>query len=376
MLKIWTIVKYTFLSNVRDKRSIISYLLFPIILIIILGSALSAAFGATNISDIKLGVVVEEESTVSKNLKKFIKGDDIGDIISSVDYDSLDDVKEAIESGEISVAIEIPKDFNGKILNGEQAEFRLWTYNAGSYQTTVTKTLMDTYMNAINTVLTLRDHDKVVPSYELRDTIDDKSISLTGNRAGSMDYYAVTIMIMALMYGAAIAAREYEMNMRGKMGNRLRTSPAGTIPLLIGKTISCIIIVFIQGMVIVMVSKYAFGSNWGNDMWRIMLYILLGSIVSTEIGIMISVLVGNPEKVGGILTLLVPLMTLVSGGFVKASFGGIEKIVPNYQLQNLILKTIYGGDASAIMRSLIYVLVLIVAMLIISVVVGRRKRTW
>jgi len=123
-------------------------------------------------------------------------------------------------------------------------------------------------------------------------------------------------------------------------------------------------------------SKYAFGANWGDSMGKILLYILLCAMFSTVLGIMVSVLVNNPEKVGGILTILVPVMTLISGGFTKTSFGGMEQLMPNYQMQSLFFQNIYGGKSSLETSALCYVAIAIIVMFSISVIAGRRKKTW
>lgn len=373
-MRTWTIVKYTLLSNVRDVRTIISHLLSPIILMVILGSALSAAFNATSLGTIKVGMVIKEETDFSKNLCEYLEKET--DFLTLEKYKTVEEIKKAIEEEAISVAIEVPEDLETKVAEGEMAAVLLWTSNKDSYQTTVVKTLLGVYMDATNTILAEVEYGVQMPSYELKETIHDNPITIEGNRAGAMDYYAVTIMVMTLMYGAAIGAKEFELNLKGDMGKRLRNTPAGTVRILAAKIISSIFIVFIQGMIIVLLSKYVFDANWGNNMGIVMGYVALGAVFSTELGIMICVLVNNAELVGGVLTMLVPLMTLMSGGFFKISFGGMEKSFPNYQLQNLLFQTIYQGNTKSISSSLIYVVGAIVVMFAVSVIVGGRKKIW
>lgn len=373
-MKIWTIVKYTLLSNVRDKRSIMSYLLFPVILIVILGNALSAAFGATSLGEIKVGLVYEQENDFTRSLVNYL-GEET-DFTQVVEYRTAEEAKKAIEEEKVSVAVEVPSDIEESVAAGEVAVISLWTANEKSYQTTVLKTLLDVCMDATNTILSVREHGGNLTGYELKETIKEMSVAMEGNKAGAMDYYAVTILVMALMYGTAIGAREFEMNLKGEMGKRLRTSPAGAFSLLAAKILSCIVIVFVQGMLIMLLSKHVFGANWGDSPGKVVLYVLLGALFSTELGIMVSVLMNNPEKVGGILTVIVPVMTLISGGFVKTSFGGLERLMPNYQLQTLFFQTIYGGKSGAERRALVYVAVLIAVMFGVAVMAGRRKKTW
>jgi len=370
----WTIVKYTLLANVKDKKTIISHLLSPIILMIILGNALSAAFGATSLGNIKVGVVIEKETDFSQNLCKYMEEET--DFLNLVRYDNLEDAKKAIEDEDVSVAIEIPGDMDTKVAAGETSSVALWTANQNSYQTTVVKTLLGVCIDATNTILTEIQYGVEVPTYELKDTVHDNAITIEGNRAGSMDYYAVTIMVMTLMYGAAIGAKEFELNLKGEVGKRLRNTPAGTVRILAAKIISSICIVFVQGMIIVLLSKYAFHANWGNNMWIVIGIVALGALFSTELGIMICVLVNNAELVGGVLTMLVPMMTLMSGGFFKISFGGLEKSIPSYQIQNLLFQTIYQGNTESIVSSLIYMVGIIVIMFAVSVIVGGKRKIW
>lgn len=370
----WTIIKYTLLSNVRDVRTIISHLLSPIILMVILGSALSVAFNPTSLGTIKVGVVIKEETDFSKNLCKYLEKET--DFLTLEKYETAEEIKKAIEEEAISVAIVVPEDLETKVAEGEKAKVFLWTSNKDSYQTTVVKTLLGVYMDATNTILAEVEYGVQMPSYELKETIHDNPITSKGNRAGAMDYYAVTIMVMTLMYGAAIGAKEFELNLKGDMGKRLRNTPAGTVRILAAKIISSIFIVFTQGMIVVLLSKYVFDANWGNNMGIVMGYVALGAVFSIELGIMICVLVNKVELVGGVLTMLVPLMTLMSGGFFKISFGGVEKSFPNYQLQNLLFQTIYQGNTKSISTSLIYVVGAIVVMFAVSVIIGGRKKVW
>lgn len=373
-LRMWTIIKYTLLSNVKDVKTMISHVLSPIILMVILGSALSGAFDATSLGNIKVGIVVGKETDFSENLRTYFNEET--DYVTLVEYETFEAVKDAVESGDVSVAIEIPKDMDEKIAAGEKSEVSLWTANKNSYQTTVVSTLLSACMDATNTILTEIEYGTPNPSYELKETLDDNTITIDGNRAGSMDYYAVTIMVMTLMYGTAVSAKEFEVNLKGEMGKRLRNTSAGTVSVLSGKIISSIVIIFIQGMIIVLLSKFVFGANWGDNIGLIMGYVALGSLFSAELGIMVCILVNNAELVGGVLTMLVPAMTLMSGGFFKFSFGGIEKAIPSYQLQNLVFQTVYQGSKESINGSLIYMLALIVVMFAVSVLLGGKKKVW
>ena len=173
-MRMWTIVKYTLLSNVRDVRTIISHLLSPIILMVILGSALSAAFNATSLGTIKVGMVIKEETDFSKNLCEYLEKET--DFLTLEKYKTVEEIKKAIEEEAISVAIEVPEDLETKVAEGEKAAVSLWTSNKDSYQTTVVKTLLGVCMDATNTILAEVEYGVQMPSYELKVTEQEQWI--------------------------------------------------------------------------------------------------------------------------------------------------------------------------------------------------------
>ena len=87
------IAKYRIIQYIRDKKSLISMLVIPVILIAILGNALgnSEDFAAKNIGKINLLYVNNVSGTGGENFEKFINLKEFSDIIKATKIKDIED---------------------------------------------------------------------------------------------------------------------------------------------------------------------------------------------------------------------------------------------------------------------------------------------
>lgn len=362
------------IGNLRDFKSILSYILFPIILIMILGSALSAAFAPTNIGDIQVVVTNEDDGETGDKIIEFLEDDEFVDFLHLTKNDNLEDAKSEVNEGNQDVLVYINKDYSQKLEDSEKNSVEIMSINESDYKVTIVNQILESYISGLNTVFTSLEYDPTNPSYEMVDLVDEQPITVEGNLPQAIDFYVVTILVMVLMYGTAVSAKEFENNLKGEMGRRIRTAPLRSSTVLLSKLAASVVIVFIQGTIVAAISKYAFGANLGDDPMFVLSIILLGAILGCGLGILVCLLVDDPEKVGGVLTILVPVMTFLSGGFIGGSFMGIEKVMPNYYLQNALFNNIYGSGS--VNMSLAYIFIYILIILILALIIGRRRTAW
>ena len=71
-MKIINIAYYSILRNFRDKRSISLTLLFPVLLILILGTALNSAYSPRNMDKISVAYVNMDNGAISKRFDAFL----------------------------------------------------------------------------------------------------------------------------------------------------------------------------------------------------------------------------------------------------------------------------------------------------------------
>ena len=100
--------------NVRDYRNLTSMLALPIVLMLILGSALAGTFQIESIDPVKVVLVNENEGDLLQNLKQFLQQKSIKEIVDTETVEYLDQGMEKIKSGEAFALIYLEGSNGGK----------------------------------------------------------------------------------------------------------------------------------------------------------------------------------------------------------------------------------------------------------------------
>jgi ABC-2 type transport system permease protein len=90
---------------------------------------------------------------------------------------------------------------------------------------------------------------------------------------------------------------------------------------------------------------------------------------------MFASVMGDSDKASGILRIIVPIFTFVSGGYIKISMGNSAFVnyVPNQLAHTALFNTIYGGSLYVAGQSIITMFIIAIIAFVIAAIGGRRK---
>jgi ABC-type transport system involved in multi-copper enzyme maturation permease subunit len=184
-------------------------------------------------------------------------------------------------------------------------------------------------------------------------------------------------MVFFAFFGGAFSMmsilREEE---EGTLG-RLFTMPVGRSTILAGKFGAVYLAVLLQGVVLIVVSHYAFGINWGNPLEVLML--LIGQVAAAVgLGVLLISFIKTSQQggpvLGGVLTVLGMLGGLFTSGFsMPDSFTKLALITP----QGWVIKAwriVMNGQPLREVVIPITVLIVIGTVLFVSGAVRFQKR--
>lgn len=374
MLNILNIAYYTMLRGVRDVKSLGYMLLMPIILILILGSALSSTFEPDTIGAIKVAYLNNDKGLPSRYFDSFLEIDEIKKMLEIQKVTSYDEGVKLIKDSKVRAAafIMIDEGYSKSLEKGEKAKIHVYSSKYDSLKSSIVRTLIDSFISYASSGEAAYKMGAGINTMVHSQNIKDLTESVTGKAPRAMDYYAVTMLVMVFMYGALFALHGIAEDYTEPIGLRIRSAPIKPYHNFVGKTIGYLLTVFWQGVVLILFTKFAYKANWGDNIATILIICLTFSIFTTALGIMVFILVRNRMAASGLMNTIVPIFTFLAGGYAKFDAGAISYISPNFLAQTAMFNTIYGGPPVQTYSLIGGLWGLILIMFMVSSIAGRR----
>ncbi|MGL5354294.1 MAG: ABC transporter permease [Clostridium sp.] len=367
-----TIAKYRLLQSWRDKQSLIFMILLPIFLVLILGNALKSNedFTARTIDKVNVLYVNNEEGKAAEAFEDFINRKELNEIIEPTKIDDINEGKALVENRKYDAIVVFDENLDGKLqVIGSD-------YNA--LGVSIVKSIVETYSSSANSFEALAKINAKDFSFTQYSNLNEETITVSGKKPSAIDYYAVTMLIMIVMYGSIYANFAIDKSYYSTVGNKIKSAPVKLGEIFIGEGIGVVITIMIQVIVLLLVSNFAFGVNFGSSIPLILLASFSLAVMSTILGIVACMTTKKGLLGLALLNVLVPIFTFLSGGFVQVNFSGIigviAKLTPNYLATNAIFKDIYGGASKEVYLSILGIWIISGILFVVAQAIGRREK--
>lgn len=363
--------------NITDKKTLAMMVLFPIILILILGNALKnvAGFSVKDLGKTTVYYFNEDSGKISQSFDELLKNKDIKKILDVKKAGSYDEGKRHVDNKDGAALIYINKDYSDNVNNDKKAKISIYESKSDTIRNSIVKSIVDSFNNGANTTIVASKLAQKQVNFVEGDNVEENYISVAGKSPGAIDYYSVTMLVLILMYGANYGCSQMEEFFFDKIGRRIRTTGVKLYEHLLGVLLGVVFTLFIQAMVLVLFTRYVYNANWGSHYFVIIGTMLALSALSTSIGILFMTLTGAADKASGLISIVVPIFTVVSGGYFKIPMPDIQILnyVPNKLAQVSLFNSIYENNISTAQSSIAIMFVMAAVFLIIASAAGRRK---
>ncbi|TGB00150.1 ABC transporter permease [Sporolactobacillus shoreae] len=370
--------------NLRNRRALIFMILFPICLTLILGTALSNV-GGNNMNEslhMKAAVVNQDHGIMAGQMEKFFQSKEIKKIVEMKTYQTLRAAESDLKSQKLDAIIIINRGFSQAAQQGSHHQLNFIT--SGDLESSVIKSIAESYLKRINAVQAaasvgaLPEHTgNQVQSGSL---ISDHTLSINGKVPKSSDYYAVTMLIMIILYASNYGLDVVRESKKSPIGYRIRSLPVRQMNYLIGKTLGQLATVFLQIVILVTFFKFIYHANFGNQLGFIFLMCFLLGLIVILFSMALS-LFFTCELADTLLNFIVPIATFLAGGYIKLSFLETNSItstlrnwLPNSLAQNLIFQNIYGGSGVSTSEGILKLIFIAGCMLLLTAIAVRRSK--
>lgn len=350
-MKLWTIVWFEFRKLIRARVVLLNLFLLPMLLIFILGNALSGVIGTNgDAPDIKIvtGIVNQGgESADNPGLSAFLSSPELGKSVEVQKVADRDKAKDLLRSGEIDYAVMIPADFDERVASGDPAK---WEYLLGKDRLVnlIAGTIFDAYLNEINrmqsTALVLGP-ETVIPVLEEAEKatqvyVQNTSLNEKGDNYSSFQYYAASMLIMFLLYSGIMVSESLNTEIEGRTLYRLGSMPVSPLTIFVGKIFGNSVITLLQAATIVYGTSWLYGVNWGNHPAYLLAICVLVVLCSMMLAVVCTLLTKSQTAANAVVQVVIITMTFLSGGFQPIPIDLIQKLgeftVNHWALQGII----------------------------------------
>ena len=380
MKRTLTVLRHIIRQNVRDTATTLGQMLiFPIVLIFILGMALKPLYGVDKLPPTQVGYLNEDSGFLAGQVEEFVTSPEIGAYLVVQKLESTSQGDELLREGDISAMIHIPPDYSARALAGEKAEISILGHPGRHFEVSLVETVMEAFTYGGNALQALAAMGDPAPQYRpALGSIDDEPLAADGLKPNAMAYYAVTMLVMIGMYGTMYGAFGMSENTRQPVGLRVKASPIRTGELYTGVVLANVATIFTGSLVIMAFTHFFYGVNWGSNLPLVLLIAFLNALLTIGLGTMAMMLIQDENRVSAVLNIFVVASTFLAGGYFKISLprsiGWVQYLSPNYLAQTAFFNTIYQGPKQQTLLILLAMAGIILVSYGAALAAGRRVR--
>jgi len=323
--QIWLVMKKEFQLLWKDKKTLLIYLLGPILIVSALGSTGRTAIGAD--SHVTAVLVNHDSTNLAKDLvNQFHNSSHIKIEMEADETTAFNELKK----GNVQFVIVIPEDFGKNVQTGKKALVAIHVDNTDPLAPQDAEQATSQVMNKFQEDMMKKQN--VQPSISLglerKDfyNVELKQIDVMASKVTPM----VLIWIPMMMTGMAIVSER----VRGTLSRSLKT-PLSKVNVVLGKLATYLFIVVIQIILIVFFAVSFFNLTIRSSFFDVFLILLINALVGLNIGMLVSVLASTDRQVTETIPVVVLLMIILSGVFTPVrqmpdTMQAMAKFIPLY----------------------------------------------
>lgn len=371
-----TLIKKEIIQFFRSKTDVITMLIFPIVLIFVMGKSLDGLMSMDkNIFSGKIIYFNIEDASGNKNLQPFYD--------FSVQFQK-DTEAEFIENTNHKEAIElVNKNEAICFINVGKEDIKYFrNENEESTESKVFRNLYAQYMKKYIFIhSTSKSEPQKIPQIlNAQNNTRVKSEGISYDEVNSFTYYTFVELTLIILYISTITSISmYKENTLHTM-TRLKTSSIKKINIIISKIALGIVIGIMQIILVYITSTKLFGVNWGQKLIYIFVVLISFIIFSSVLGISISMIFADQKTAYTLTNMLIIVMGFLGGSYVPLCLVKSARItsflcqlVPNYWVNIALLGLKYNVDTSYYISAINISLGGAVLMIVLGKIISKLK---
>lgn len=371
-MNIWSVAVKEFKHDMRDKQTMFIMLALPIVMILVLGTALSNAFSnEIELGDMKL---LYDNSAASESVSEawggFMQAIGRQNIEIAPIAADTDGIKEVQEGRATAYAV----------IGDSGIQF--YGSSKHTIESNVLQGMLNAYADRTNLWAAVAAADPAaVPAIMEQANAAYGFIRETGldsdRMPGSMDYYAIAMSTMIALYASLYASFLIRGERVRKTAIRLTAAPIRKSELFVGKVLGNTLLNTACVVVVVLFSKFVYQANWGDHLGIVMLALVTEVLMAVSIGLGVGYMLKENAAVA-VLMIIAQLASFLGGAYFPISeLTGFLSLAANfsplYWMNTGLTNLIYNGDVQAVLPAIGLNLGIATLFLVFSAMMMRRR---
>lgn len=385
-MNIWHICMFEIRRILRIRSVLLNLFVLPLLLIFILGAALSSTMdtGKDNVpGEVRVGVIqtVSNSGSITEALNAFVAAPAVADMMKVQHFTSEEEAERDLRQGELDFAVLIPPDLEERMAKGEEAKLQ-WILGKDGTLNIVGETLFTRFTDELNRHMATVEVLGPEASMAVASMTDEGSANFSyvnvsnsgtaGTSYSASQYYAASMLAMFMLYAGMTTSSSLFSERDKKTLTRLQAAPVGNGVIFAGKIAGNSLLAFMQALIIVLMTYWLYGVNWGTHPWLIVLICVLITISSMMIGVIVALVSKSAASASALMQGIIIAMTFISGGFTPIAIDFVQRIgeftVNHWALQSF-LRMMLNASMSEIMHNILMLGVVSAVLLAIAAVI-------
>jgi ABC-2 type transport system permease protein len=364
----------------RDRTGAFFVLVFPFLIILALGATFGAGARPT------LGVV-HGQGSVSAELVAALHGLDDIDVER---FDATDELRHAVERGQVDGGVIVPPDLDATIRNGGTARVTYLATPSGGgteLRATVAAAVDDANVELVAARFLVEEGAATRVDAARSDAHDAAErtprVRVDAATAGSsrigFDEGAAQELILFMFVTSLSASSMLIETRRLGVSRRMLASPTRASTVLVGEALGRFAIALLQGVVIVAGTTVLFGVDWGNPLTTATVVVLF-ALVGTGAAMLLGSVLDNAAQAGGLGVFLGLVLAALGGCMVPLeifppTMATIARITPHAWAITALTRSLTGATVADVASDLAVLAAYATVLLVVATALFRRTLT-
>ncbi|MGL4452841.1 MAG: ABC transporter permease [Sarcina sp.] len=332
---------------------------------------------ATNTS-LNVGIVNSNNSHSSTHIVDVIKENPSINVIEI----NEDKIKAAFANNEVSAVLEFDKDFEKKIIDGDDVGVKIIGKEEDATHEIVEQTINPYIKNLENLALSAKKNEskykELLSSYEKENLdIELKSVGVIQKNYDE-EKVIIGFLIMLMLYKALFGAERINQDKKEGIFSRVMVSGVSSFKYYLGNILSSITVLIIQIGATLGLLKLILKLDFGMSYMELFFILSLTVILAVSMGTVCVSLTKTSEAASIIGNIVVVVSLMIGGAFIPISFfdgftDKISKMTPIRWITTMVDNMQNGSTILEQWQSIILVLAISVVLLLIAAFITSKK---
>jgi ABC-2 type transport system permease protein len=330
----------------RDKKALAVMLLMPVLIILILGTALNSMFSQEPaVEKFSIGVVNKDKGFMSNIFINQVLRNNISGMFETyvVDENKAEDM---LRKKTVPSVIVIPGDFTENLEKNYPVKLQVRFVADKHLEAMIVKSVAESFVKstslgyaAANAVVDKFKENNIQIKVPLQGMPESTTVvsglqKLLGEgliefeeadqevqkTLSAIQYYSASMLVMFILFGANMGTRlMLEERESGTLGRIMSARPDRAV-FIFGKFLGIWLICLLQASILIIFTHFAYGVNWGSSLPGVIIITICTVFTGAAFGMFIGAVAKTTKAADSMGMVLIQMFTMLGGGMIPYYF--------------------------------------------------------